>query len=391
MNKSMIAGVGMVKFAKPGQHPSYREMASEAIRSALNDAGLSSDQVEQVFASFIFEGSGSGQHAVYDVFQNGIPIVNLNNACASGSSGLYLARQLTESGAAHCVLVVGFDEMPQGAIPQDLPTEMVGRRIEAVLDNMAYETSEYGDVLRWFGAAGLEYMKEFSATPDLFAKIAVKNRTHAANNPLAVFTSPITEEQVLEATPLYGNYMTKFMACPPTSGAAAAVVVSSEFAKTHGLKNCIEIVAQSMATDTEKSWSNAVNACGADNTSRAAAAVYEQSGLSPSDIDVIELHDCFTTNEAISYEGLQLCAPGGATDLVNSGDVTYGGKWVVNPSGGLMSKGHPVGATGLAQCCELSWHLRGIAGTRQVKGATTALQHNIGLVGAAVVTLYRRA
>jgi acetyl-CoA acetyltransferase len=179
------------------------------------------------------------------------------------------------------------------------------------------------------------------------------------------------------------------MCCPPTCGAGAAIICSGAFAKKHGIEHGVEIVAQAMATDTPATWDNPINLVGADMTRRAAQKVYEQAGIGAEEVDVVELHDCFTTNEVITYEGLGLCAEGEATAFVERGDNTYGGKFVVNPSGGLMSKGHPIGATGLAQCYELVNHLRDNAGQRQVPGARIALQHNLGLGGAAVVTMYR--
>lgn len=390
MSKAIVAGVGMVKFAKPGRHQPFRETAAEAIRIALQDAGVATSDVQQVHAAFVFLGSGSGQHATYDVFQTGVPIINMNNACASGSSALFLARQLVEAGALDCVLVVGFDEMQKGAIPTQFPFELVGQRVEAVLarDGLA---GTNGDVSNWFGAAGKVYMDRYGVGPEIFAKVAVKTRKHAAANPYALFTDPVTVEEVMNAPMLYGGYLTRLMACPPTCGSAAAVIVSEAFARRKGLRHGVEILGQSLATDTPQSWTNAIDACGADNTRRAAAAVYETAGLGPRDVDVIELHDCFTTNEVLSYEALGLCAEGEASRLVADGDNTYGGRWVINPSGGLMSKGHPIGATGVAQCCELVWQLRGMAGDRQVPGARVALQHNVGLVATSVVTMYRQA
>jgi acetyl-CoA acetyltransferase len=243
--------------------------------------------------------------------------------------------------------------------------------------------------IKAFGSAGWEYINRYGANPDIFAKVAVKTRSHAANNPYALFTKPLTVEEVMGATQMY-PHLTRLMACPPTCGAAAAIICSEEFATRHGINNAIEIAAQSMTTDTETSKLDLLNLVGADMTRRAALEVYEAAGIGPEDVNVVELHDCFTPNEVISYEGLGLCPEGGAEKFIADRDNTYGGKYVVNPSGGLMSKGHPLGATGLAQCTELVWHLRGLAGQRQVDNARIALQHNIGLGGACVVTMYRR-
>ena len=180
------------------------------------------------------------------------------------------------------------------------------------------------------------------------------------------------------------------MACPPTCGAAAVIVVSERFARERGLDRAVRIAGQAMKTDSEASFDSALDLVGRDITRRAAADAFEQAGFGPNEVDVVELHDCFTPNEVISYESLGLCAEGEASRLVADGDNTYGGRYVVNPSGGLMSKGHPLGATGLAQCYELVQQLRGEAGARQVEGAKVALQHNIGMGGAGVVTVYTR-
>jgi acetyl-CoA acetyltransferase len=184
--------------------------------------------------------------------------------------------------------------------------------------------------------------------------------------------------------------LTKLQCCPTSSGAAAAVIASSDFVKRHGLASqAVEIAGQAMATDKPGSFESDIEMVGAELTRAAARRAYERSGMGPEDVDVIELHDCFSTNELITYEGLGLCAEGKGAELIDSGATTYGGRWVVNPSGGLISKGHPIGATGLAQCAELVWQLRGAAEKRQVPNAKVALQHNLGLGGAAVVTLYR--
>jgi acetyl-CoA acetyltransferase len=267
---------------------------------------------------------------------------------------------------------------------------------ESPFDRLLEKLNGMGDfpagplALRTFGAAGLYYMEKYGAKPELFGKVSVKTRSHAVRNPYSLFDTPLTLEQVMADKVVYGGYLTRLMCCPPTCGAAAAILCSKAFARKHGIGDPVEIIGQAMATDTEASWDNPINLIGADMTRRAARQVYEQAGLGPRDADVVELHDCFTPNEVVSCEALGLCGEGEATRFVEDGENTYGGRCVVNPSGGLMSKGHPIGATGLAQCTELVWHLRGRAGKRQVEGAKVALQHNLGLGGAAVVTLYRK-
>ena len=388
MIRTQVAGVGMVKFAKPGQQQPYRLMAANAIKGALADAGVEPELLQQAYGSYIYGDSTCAQHALYDVVQSGIPVINVNNNCSSGSTAIFLARQAVQSGAADCVLAFGIEEMQPGALgtawdDRESPFD----RFDNVLDELSFPEAPLA--LRCFGAAGAHYLEKYGASADLFAKVAVKTRNHAAANPYAVFTSELTVDEVLASPILYKDYLTRLMCCPPTCGAAAAIIVSESFANKHCLGTGVEIVGQAMATDTAKTWTDPMDLVGSDMTRRASASVYEQAGIGPQDVDVIELHDCFTTNEVITYEGLGLCADGEATAFVEDGNNTYGGKFVVNPSGGLMSKGHPIGATGLAQCFELVNQLRGSADARQVSNARVGLQHNLGLGGAAVVTMYR--
>ncbi len=390
MSKAIIAGVALMKFAKPGQHQPYRVAASQAIRAALKDAGMDAGQVQQAYGAYIYGDSTCAQHAMYDAFMTGIPLVNVNNNCSSGSSALFLARQAVQSEAVDCALAFGFEEMQAGALGSHWDDrESPFDNFIKVLDEKGYPDAPLA--LRCFGAAGHYYMNKYDAAVDLFAGIAVKTRRHATRNPFALFNTPITEEEVLNSPVVYMDYLTRLMCCPPTCGAAAAVVVSDKLAKKLGIRDGVELIAQAMATDTPASWDNPVNLVGADMTHRASLSVYEQAGLGPESVDVVELHDCFVVNEVVTYEALGLCAEGEATKFVKQGDNTYGGKMVVNPSGGLMSKGHPIGATGLAQCYELTVQLRGTAGARQVEKAEIALQHNLGLGGAVVVTMYRKA
>jgi len=389
MSNAQVVGVGMTKITKPGQQDPYRVMASTAIKAAVADAGIDPALIEQAYAGYVYGDSCAGQHALYDAFMTGIPMINVNNNCSTGSTALFLARQAVESGAVECALAFGFEEMQPGALgskwdDREIPmADSVMKR----LHNWGYDLSFPAGAS--FGAAGHAYMEKYDAKPDIFAKVAVKSRNHAINNPHSLFATPLTEEAVSGSQVVFMDWMTRFMCCPPSCGAGAAIVCSPAFAKKHGLKQGVEIAAQAMTTDNPDSYQDAMTLAGTDMTRRAANAVYEKSGISPADVDVVELHDCFTPNEVVTYEGLQLCAEGGATEMILNGDNTYGGKCVVGPSGGLMSKGHPLGATGLLQCYELVNQLRGTADKRQVEGARIALQHNLGLGGAAVVTLYK--
>ncbi len=388
MSNAIVAGVDMVKFAKPGQQEPYRVMASKAIQGALKDAGIEASAVQQAYGSYIYGDSTCAQHALYDAFMTGIPVINVNNNCSSGSTALFLARQAVENGAAECVLAFGFEEMQPGALSSQWDDrESPFDNFLDVLDKAEYPAAPLA--LRCFGAAGHHYMEKYNATRDIFAKVSVKTRNHALNNPLSLFNTPLTEEQVLNDKVVFMDYLTRTMCCPPTCGAGAAIVCSEAFAKKHGIDGGVNIIAQAMATDTPQTWDNPIDLIGADMTRRAAKQVFEEASVDINDVDVVELHDCFTTNEVVTYEGLGLCAEGEASKFIADGDNTYGGNFVVNPSGGLMSKGHPIGATGLAQCYELVNQLRGQAEQRQVSGAKLALQHNLGLGGAVVVTLYQ--
>ena len=389
MNKAIVAGVDMVKFVKPGQQKPYRVMATEAIQGAVKEAGIDYSLIEQAYAGYVYGDSTCGEYAMYGAFNTGIPVINVNNNCSTGSTALYLARQAVQSGAVECALAFGFEEMVPGALgfmfeDRETPFEDFTRE----LDTLGVEKGPLA--LRQFGAAGAHYLEKYDASADLFAKVSVKTRNHAIVNPYSMFTNPLSVEEVMAAPVVFGDYLTRLMCCPPTCGAAAAIVVSEAFAKKHGISNGVEIIGQAMATDTDASYEDPINMAGADMTARATAQVVEASGVGIDEVDVVELHDCFTVNEVISYEGLGLCGKGESTKFVDDGDTTYGGKFVVNPSGGLMSKGHPIGATGLAQCFELVNQMRGNAGQRQVPNAKIALQHNLGLGGAVVVTMYRK-
>jgi len=391
-NRAMIAGVGMVKFTTPSAGKTYDEVGPEAGRLALADAGLTFDEIQQAFVGYIYGDTCCGQRIVYQLGMTGIPIINVNNACASGSTALALARQAVELGAADCVLALGVEQMGRGALGatfQDRPTPLAEFvRVTEQVQGM----SDAPPVAQLFGGAGREYMERYGARADTFGRIAVKARRHAALNPNAVFRDPVTLDEVMNALPIYGP-LTRLQCCPPTTGAAAAIVCSEAFARRKGIGHAVAIRAQTLTTDFPGTFADAsmMTLIGADMAKAGARAAYEMAGIGPEDIDVVELHDCFTANELITYEALGLTPEGTAEKFIADGDNTYGGRYVTNPSGGLLSKGHPIGATGLAQCAELVWHLRGAAGARQVENARLALQHNLGLGGACVVTIYEAA
>ncbi|MBQ92877.1 MULTISPECIES: lipid-transfer protein [Marinobacter] len=390
---AFIAGTSLVPFAKPGFSEMYDRMGSDALLLALNDAGLSLKHLDQAYVGYVYGDSTSGQRAVYRVGMTGIPIINVNNNCASGSTALFLARQAVESGVADCVLALGFEQMKPGALEQvfsDRPSPL--EKFEMIADEAFFDKRDLPVTLKLFGGAGKAHMDLYGTKLETFARIRAKASDHAFNNPQALFRKKVSTEEVLHAQSIWPGVMTKMMACPPTCGASAAVVVSERFALKHGLDATVRIRSQAMVSDLQDTFEgpDMIKLVGAGLTELAAEKVYEQAGVAPEDIDVIELHDCFAQNELITYEALGLCSPGEGERLVEDGDNTYGGTFVTNPSGGLLSKGHPLGATGLAQCFELTQQLRGNAGARQVDNARFGLQHNLGLGSAAVVTLYER-
>jgi sterol carrier protein 2 len=389
----IVAGIGMIAFTKPGANQPYPVMAATAARQALVDAGVDYAAVQQAYAGYVYGDSTSGQKALYAVGMSGIPIVNVNNNCSTGSTALFLARQAIVGGAADCVLALGFEQMKPGALgtvfdDRPSPFEDFDRAAAAMAGH-----PELPLALRYFGGAGLAHMNKYGTPLEAFAKVRAKASRHAARNPLALLRKELSVDDVMNAPALWPGVLTRLMACPPTCGAAAAVLVSERYARQHGLRSEVRIRAQTMTTDTPDSFTSRdmMQLVGYGMSRAAANAVYESAGVGPDDLDVVELHDCFAQNELISYEALGLCAEGGAAAFIDAGDNTYGGAVVTNPSGGLLSKGHPLGATGLAQCYELTHQLRGSAEARQVHGARLALQHNLGLGGACVVTLYEKA
>ncbi|CAG2160469.1 lipid-transfer protein [Cupriavidus numazuensis] len=390
--KVFVAGVGMIPFKKPGASDTYDNMGAAAVRQALADAGVDYADVQQAYAGYVYGDSTSGQKALYQVGMTGIPVINVNNNCATGSSALFLARQAVASGVVECALAVGFEFMQPGALKSrwDDRAPALERAMALTIDLVGQP--ELPSAIRQFAGAGYTHMQKYGTKLETFAKIRAKASRHAANNPLAVFRDVLSTEDVMNAPMLWDGVITRLMACPPTCGAAAAVVMSEEFARKRGLRTDVLIAGQAVTTDLPSTYDarDMIRVVGADMVRLGATQVFEQTGVGPQDVDVIELHDCFAHNELLTYEALGLCEAGGAEKLVNDGDNTYGGKWVTNPSGGLLSKGHPLGATGLAQCFELTHQLRGTADKRQVAGARNALAHNIGLGGACVITLFQK-
>ncbi|KAF7705943.1 sterol carrier protein 2 [Silurus meridionalis] len=392
-NRVFVVGVGMTKFDKPGARDGdYPEMAKEAGQKALADAGVPYSAVEQACVGYVYGDSTCGQRAIYhSLGLTGIPIINVNNNCSTGSTALFMARQLVQGGLADCVLALGFEKMERGSLSSKYMdrTNPMDKHMEVMINR--YGIAAAPAAPQMFGNAGREHMEKYGTKPEHFAKIAWKNHKHSINNPYSQFQDQYSLEQVIKSRKVF-EFLTLLQCCPTSDGAGAAVLASEGFVRKHGLEaKAVEIIAQEMVTDLTTTFeeNSCIKMVGYDMTRLAAKKCFQTAGLKPADVDVIELHDCFSANELITYEALGLCPEGKAGDLIDRGDNTYGGKWVVNPSGGLISKGHPLGATGLAQCAELCWQLRGEAGKRQVPRAKVALQHNIGLGGAVVVTLFR--
>ncbi|WP_326690663.1 MULTISPECIES: lipid-transfer protein [unclassified Streptomyces] len=401
--KAFIVGVGMTKFEKPeAREWQYWDMAGEAGRAALADAGIPYDLVEQAPVGYCYQASTAAQRAVYELGLTGIPVYNVNNNCATGSTALMMARQFVASGLNDCVLALGFEKMKKGALgagsggarggaaEDDFATSPVARHYGVMAARHGFEMTP--PTAQIFGNAAREHMERYGTTAAQLAAVGEKNHRHSAANPRAQFQDVYTREEILAARTIH-DPLTKLQCSPTSDGSAAAVVASERFVREHGLaERAVEIAAQTMTTDTAESFASGscIDVVGRPMSRAAATRVYEDSGLGIEDVDVIELHDCFSINELLTYEALGMCPEGKSGPLVESGVTTYGGDWVVNPSGGLISKGHPLGATGIAQCAELVWQLRGEAGPRQVDAARVGLAHNIGLGGAAVVTLLRR-
>lgn len=384
-----VIGVGMVKFQKPGASDEYNVMASNAIRAAVKDSGVDFKDIEQAFAGYVYGDSTCGQRSVYEVGLTGIPVVNVNNNCSTGSTALFLARQAIEAGA-ECVLAVGFEKMEKGALGSKFTDRTNPLDKHAEVMSRVQGFNQAPPAAQMFGGAGREYRWRYGTKRETFAKISSKARKHASKNPFALFGQVLSVEEVMASEEVF-DPLTRYQCCPPTCGAAAAILCSDDFAKRKGLTNPVYIAAQSMTTDYQTSFGDSmIKMVGWDMAAAAAKQVYEKSGLGPDDVQVVELHDCFTANELLTYEAIGLCKEGEAEKYIVEDQNTYGGKHVTNPSGGLLSKGHPLGATGLAQCTELVWQLRGQAEARQVPNAKVALQHNLGLGGACVMTMYRR-
>ncbi|KAI9801250.1 MAG: hypothetical protein M1833_002820 [Piccolia ochrophora] len=392
---SYILGVGLTRFIKPRGKVDYTELGFEAGVKAMLDAHINYDDVEQGVACYCYGDSTCGQRVFYQFGMTQIPIVNVNNNCATGSTGLHMARNMVGHGQADCVLVVGFEKMFSGSLRSFFEDRAspVGTTVQMMADTRG--VTDAPNTAQMFGNAGREYMEKYGATAEDFAEIARVNHAHSQHNPYSQFRTAYTLAEILDSPTVY-HPLTKLQCCPTSDGAAAAVIVSESFLSTRHpdlRSQAILIAGQSLATDSPTLFDrSAISLMGYSMTRTAARAALAEAAVLPTDIRVCELHDCFSANQLLTMDALGLCGEEGtAHEMVRRGDMTHGGSCVINPSGGLISKGHPLGATGIAQAAELVWQLRGWASNRLVAGARVALQHNLGLGGAAVVTVYKRA
>jgi acetyl-CoA acetyltransferase len=389
--RTFVIGVGMTPFVKPGSRDwQYPDMAREAGKSALADAGIGYERVQQAYVGSAL--GGSGHRALYELGVTGVSIMTVVNACASGSSALFLARQAVRGGTAECALALGFEKMERGSLSTgDGAVNPLQHQLDLAAAARAWDDG-LAPMPQMFGNAGREHMDRYGSKPEHFAWIGWKNHKHSVHNPNSQFRDEYTEAEIL-AAPLVYEPLTRLQCSPTSDGAACAIVASERFVDENDLwDRAVELVGHAVASDpaaTFEGAASAIRSVGSEATRLAARRALDQATTGIDEVDVIELHDCFSTNELLSYEALGLAEEGHGHELVDAADTTYGGRWVVNPSGGLISKGHPIGATGVAQCAELTWQLRGTAGRRQVPGARIGLQHNVGLANAAVVAVYR--
>jgi acetyl-CoA acetyltransferase len=364
-------------------------MGSSAVKQALVDGQIAYSEIQQAFVGHVYGDSTSGQAALYGVGMSGIPVINVNNNCASGSSAVYLGVQAIRAGA-DCVLVLGMEQMLPGALKSAFPQHAspLRRHGESLSRLMVYDPS-LPATAQFYAAAAREYLAVHDQPTTVLGSVVAAFRRHALHNPVAVFRQEVTEREVLESSSVC-EPITRLQCCAPTCGAAAIILASAQFVRKRGLLARSPVVrAISLMTDLSSTFESgsAMNLMGMDESRRAAKAVYEESGIGVGDCQLIELHDSFAINAVVSIEALGLAEAGQAYRLIRDGQHTYGGRWVINPSGGLLSKGHPLGATGVAQIVELVQQLRREADRRQVPRARAGLAHNQGIGGATVVSM----
>ena len=376
-----VVGIDMTKFQKAGTGPSVDLLGAQAALMALDDCGLTIQDMEALYCGNLGQANAMvGQRLLQQIGQTGIPVVNCANACATGATAFREAWMAIKAGVYDLVLAVGVEKMGGGLLGgggggQGIPKEgLLGS----------------GTMPAVFAEAGMEHTRKYGTTFEQFAKVSVKNHHHSTMNPKSMYQIETPLETVMNAEMIaYPN--TKLMCSVNVDGSAAAVLASEKKVRELGLmKRAVRVKASVLTSDP---WQERdlvmpdVNSC----TRLAAKKAYEMAGVSARDINLVELHDCFATAEILHYENLGLCGEGEAGKMIDAGEVALGGRVPVNVSGGLLSKGHPLGATGIANIYEVSTHLRGEAGKRQVPNARLGLTHVIGLGSACGIHILEKA
>ncbi len=374
-----VVGIDMIKFGRFPER-TVPDIAAEAALGALDDAGLKIQDMQALWCGNLYQaGAMVGQRILQEIGQTGIPVVNVANACATGATAFRDAWMSVKAGVYDVVMAVGVEQMGKGLLGgggggKGIPKEgLLGSGLMPAV----------------FAEAGQEHARKYGTSFEQFAKVSVKNHHHSTLNPKAMYQKETPLEMVMGAEMIaYPN--TKLMCSVNVDGSAAAVLCSEKKAKELGLmERAVRVKASALASDP---WQERdlvmpdVNTC----TRMAARTAYEMAGCGPDDIDLVELHDCFATAEILHYENLGLCADGEAGKMIDEGATALGGKVPVNVSGGLLSKGHPLGATGIANIFEVSTHLRGEAGKRQVEGARLGMTHVIGLGSACAIHILEK-
>ncbi len=378
MSDAFIVGADMIKFGRYADR-TYYALGAEAALLALDDAGLSILDVEAVYASSCFNAQSMlGQKILQQIGQTGVPCINVSNACASGATAVREAVIGVKSGIYDIVLAVGAEKNPRGMLGGP-PTD--GPPAEGLFGSVSMPAV--------FAEAGMVHANKYGTTLEQFAQVAVKNHHHATMNPKAAYRKETPLEEVL-ASEMIAWPLTKLMCSANVDGAAAVIVVSERKARQLGLGRAVRIRGSALVSDPYEAR-NPEMFDPSSVTRLAAAKAYQMAGVGPGDLDIVELHDCFATAEILHYENLGLCGEGEAGRLIDSGDTALGGRIPVNVSGGLLSKGHPIGATGVANIVEIVQHLRGEAGARQVEGAKIGLAHVLGFGAASGIHILEKA
>ena len=371
MNNAYIIGLGITKFDRYPDR-AVESIAAEAIQQTLADAGIGWGEVQQFYAAHVKQGVAAGQRIAKQVGPSGLPVLNVENCASAGATAIREASLAIRAGEYDLVAVAGFEKMDPGLLavyPDDDPRTVMGLTVLPMR----------------FSLMGMKHMHEYGTTLEQFAQVSVKNHDHAIHNPIAQFPRAVTVEQVMNSR-MICDPITVLQCSPTSDGAAAVIMCSDNFLKKHGRSRAVRVVSSALTSDIDEQTRNMHTL---EIMERAAKEAYERAGLGPKDLDVVETHDCFTVSELIAYEVLGLCPKGEGGRMIDERETWIGGKIPVNPSGGLLARGHPLGATGVAQIAEIAIQLRGEAGPRQVQRARVGLAANTGMWSCCVTVLDR--